>query len=114
MPYPYGSEDIELLSFYRKIAEIRIQNSVYANGGYRLIALCEDYLIFERFLDGNSFVTVINNSQNPIYLTFSCDFELLLSQKCFKLGADYLLDEYKAEIIKVNSLGNIVIKTFRG
>ena len=47
--YPWGHENQELLSWYRKIIAIRRSHPVYATGRYRTVAAFEGLYAFERF-----------------------------------------------------------------
>ncbi len=46
--YPWGKENPQLQSWYRRVIEIRRQHSVYAEGTYRLLAACDGLYAFER------------------------------------------------------------------
>ncbi len=69
-PFPWGKEDKTLLEHYKKIGRIRMENSVYAEGEFRLLHFDESLLIFERISGNERFVTVINNSDADTSITF--------------------------------------------
>jgi glycosidase len=79
MPYPYGKEDFELLSHYRRLGALRRENTVYKNGEFKLSVLCDDYLIFTRYDGNKKYITVLNNSDAPIEVSASCRVKALLS-----------------------------------
>ena len=68
MPFPWGSEDGELVRHYRKIGDIRRRHRAYANGEYKLITLTPNLLIFARYGKNSVYLTVVNNSDGVIAL----------------------------------------------
>ena len=68
MPYPWGHEDHGLISFYRRVGEVRRTNDVYRDGDFRLISLSPEHLVFSRSRDGISYVTVVNNTESELNL----------------------------------------------
>lgn len=71
MPYPWGREEPTLLDHYRKLGEIRRNNRVYVNGSFRIAHLDSRLLVFTRS-DGEAlYVTVYNNSHQPMDLFFT-------------------------------------------
>ena len=98
MPYPWGREDKEILSYYRKIGNIRRNNDLYRDGEFELLMLTPDILLFKRYKGKEAMITAINNSDASILLTFSGSASATLSSKeanCHKLSAN------SAEIFKV-------------
>ena len=71
MPYPWGKEDKDLLAFYRRLGEIRREHAVYRRGGFKLLALDSNLLIFSRKDGDKVYLTVINRSENSYTFTFS-------------------------------------------
>ena len=69
--YPWGKEDGELLSHYRKLGEIRRKYSVYKNGDFKLLYLDSDILIFSRNNNFSSYITIVNNKKTSLKITFS-------------------------------------------
>ena len=60
--YPWGSENRELLDWYRKITAIRASHNVYRQGSYRTIMAGDGFYAFERYADGpegNTFAPII-------------------------------------------------------
>ena len=100
MPYPWGREDMKLISFYKHIGKIRSNNRIYREGDFRLNYLSSDTLVFTRYDDGtDAFVTFVNNSNLPCSISFSNFADALVSEmfdrKMFEIPA------YSAEIFKV-------------
>ena len=79
MPYPWGHEDHSLIDHYRALGEIRKKNSVYKKGDFKLLLLEEDLLVFKRTSKGYDYVTVVNNSNEEIKLSFSTKTKELIS-----------------------------------
>lgn len=68
--FPWGKEDCEILSHYRKLACIRLSASVYKTGEYKLLYLESGILIFSRYNSQSSYITVINNRDRDLILRF--------------------------------------------
>ena len=71
MPYPWGNEDVRLIRHYKKMGQIRQENDVYKQGGFKLIHLDSDMLIFKRVGDEFDYITILNNSEESLNLCFS-------------------------------------------
>ena len=100
MPYPWGNENEEILDFYKKIGIIRRGHDVYSNGEFLLNHLDNELLIFTRQKDGDALVTVVNNSQRPIFLCFSGSARAELINKTKK---EFSLDSLSVEIFKITA-----------
>ncbi len=100
MPYPWGAEDCELLSFYRLIGKIRRGNDVYKEGEFSIVVLNSEYLIFKRTDTKFAFITVINNSDKNMHICFSGEYNRLLSNA--KDCGECIINAKTAEIIKIN------------
>ena len=110
MPYPWGKEDKRLLSHYQRIGKIRRGNSVYKEGSFSLIYLDENLLIFKRVLKSYSYITILNNSENDISLTFDGRFEALITSGSYPHGFEFSLKKHSEEIFKIKNTSNIIIK----
>ncbi len=106
MPYPWGAEDDEILSFYRLIGNIRRDNDVYKSGEFILIELSAEHLIFQRCDGEYSYITVINNSFKDMTLSFSSEYTCLLAN--VKQSSDCIINAYCAEIIKIKVNESII------
>ena len=100
MPYPWGEENLELLTHYKKIGAIRRKNKVYIDGEFKLIALNNDMLVFSRCDGKNSYITVVNNSSKTIILNFNASASSLLDSK---RGAIHRLLPCTSNIYKVKT-----------
>lgn len=104
-PFPWGKEDHELLSHYKKIGMIRKENAIYAEGEFKLLHFSESLLVYERISGNDRFVTVINNSQCNITVKFDKPaLELIKGTK----GKEYIISPESALIFRSNYNNNIV------
>ena len=77
--YPWGQESKSLLKHYRAIGKIRRGNSVYQAGEFKLLHLTADLLVFERSQNKERYITVFNNSNKDIGLSFKSNVNDLLA-----------------------------------
>ncbi len=80
MPYPKNINK-KILNHYKKIGQIRNKHNVYSDGEYELIELNKELLAFSRHNDKGYYITVSNNSEEEIELTFSKTAKELISGK---------------------------------
>ncbi len=79
MPYPWKKKAEKLFEHYKTIGRIRRENQVYIEGEYRLLHIDESMLAFAR-LDGEfAFVTLVNNSEQDLELSFDREATELIS-----------------------------------
>ncbi len=97
MPYPWGNEDRDILSHYRKVGNIRKNNPDFAEGDYELLHLCEDCLIFARYGNTYTYITVLNNSKKALKLSSSSFVTNLFTDKRAK---KFTLPSYSSVIFK--------------
>lgn len=103
MPYPWGSENKELLEHYRLLGTIRRNNSVYADGDFRLLYLDSECIIYARYAVHLAYITVVNNSTKPLVPAFDTKASALLGT------VDGVVAPMSAEIFKITKYGNIYI-----
>ena len=100
MPFPWGEEDLCLTEHYRKIGQIRRSNSVYKRGGLDVLLLADDIFAFKRTENGISFITVFNNSEDEVSLSFSARAKEMISG----LWNDkFVLKKYECAIFKAKN-----------
>lgn len=104
-PYPWGKESKSVLNHYRKIGKIRKNNSVYKNGGFKLLHLSSDLLVFERVEENKKYITVFNNSNQKISVKFKCAVTDILSNKKQK---EFTIKNTSACIFISNSSNEII------
>ena len=101
MPFPWGSEEARLVEYYRLIGKIRTENDIYKCGEFKINYISNDLLIFERFNDKFSYVTVINNSDKPL-------------EAVFDKATHELVSDNEGKKFEVNSFSAYIFKTKRG
>lgn len=77
-------QNTELLSFYKKMINIRKENKNLVYGDYNTIYGKDNVLIFERTLENEKIIVAINNKENPQVVALEINGiyeELLTSQK---------------------------------
>ncbi len=79
LPFPWHRMEEDLLSHYRKMAEIR-RDPAYRDGEMRLLHLSESLLAFGREKDGKTAVTLFNNTDTPRRVRLPVDAEVLLGE----------------------------------
>ena len=98
-PFPWNNINSELLEFYKKIGSIRTRSDVYRESDFKLLSLSQDYLIFARVEEKEAFITVINNSDKRLWITFENKVQTLINESN---SSKIELDPFSAEIIKSN------------
>lgn len=97
MPFPWGKEDKRLVDYFRQIGKIRLENSIYKSGSFRINHLDNKLLIFERYDDELSYVTVINNSDEDLVANFDQQATDLINEKN---DEKFLISAFGAYIFK--------------
>ena len=106
MPYPWDKQDTKLIDFYKKIGQIRRENSVYKSGDFELKCLEHNLLVFSRSDEKNTLTTLVNNSKYTVTASFDeCCTELIseTTGKCFEIPP------FTAVIFKHNRNNNLTI-----
>ena len=98
MPYPWGKENRKLLEHYKAIGKIRNENPVYKEGEFSLLHLDNELLVFSRTDGIDSYITVINNSDREISLSFSTEGCNLYSET---VSDSFKLPSYNQGIFKL-------------
>ena len=68
LPYPWGKEEKDLVNFYTRLGQIRVNEPLYANGNFKIIECTSDLLAFARFLNDEFALTIINRGNRKIKL----------------------------------------------
>jgi len=69
--FPWGNENIEILSHYKFLAELRKGSNLFVNGKYKCILHDEGVFAFERYNENKKIVIAINLSKITITLNFN-------------------------------------------
>ncbi len=95
--YPWGDQDNEILSHYRKIGKIRRGNTELSNGEFSLLLLNSELLIFQRKRGRARLITVYNNSLSEIKISFSRKVSDIINNK---KGSHFVIGSESALIFK--------------
>ena len=99
MPYPWGREDHNLISYFRQLGKIRRENDVYKEGDFELLYLNSDALVFKRYDDKHAYITFVNNTKQSVRVEFSENTSALIgNEKAEKKS--FSLSAYTAQIFK--------------
>ncbi len=79
--YPWGHEDEELLSHYKKLGEMR-QDPVFSKGDFKVRDFGEGYIIYERSL-GERRVAVLANVTDEAIDTGICGYDIISGERFF-------------------------------
>ncbi len=63
MPFPWGREDTELLSFYRKLGRIRRENDVFVDGDFKILEVKGGFIAYTREKYGKALTIAVNRSE---------------------------------------------------
>ena len=107
--YPWGREDMEILSHYRKIGRIRCENEVYREGSFDVLILTEDLLLFRRKYKRPEYITAYNNSQKEIKIEFEYNAKELINDK---KSNRFELAPMSALVFKMGKKGKIKVIDF--
>ena len=97
-PFPWGREDTELVRHYSRLGAIRRENPVYKKGEFSLVCLTADCLIFERQEGEHKYLTVVNNSDGELSLSFDGQATGLISGKRKKTA---VIPRTSSEVFKI-------------
>ncbi|MBE6534905.1 MAG: glycoside hydrolase family 13 protein [Ruminococcaceae bacterium] len=103
MPYPWGFEDVELLSFYRKIGSLRKTESVYKIGEFKLLHLDKELLVFQRKQGKTKYLTVINIGVKTLYISGEEKIKDILDDCGFYSTKAISIEPYHPYILKTSS-----------
>jgi len=98
--FPWGNIDSEILIHYQTLAKVRQSSEAYKNGDFHLLHLEKRILMFERTDRTNSYLTIINNSEEEICVNFSHKAESLLDMK-------------KSDLFRIQPEKSLIIKAKR-
>jgi glycosidase len=85
LPYPWGRENSELLSFYRSIDIWRRKRSALRCGAFRALSLDRDVLVFERRDENERILLIVNRSNTTCKKSYNGEIDNLIGGRT--LGA---------------------------
>ncbi len=94
-PYPWGAENMELLSFYRKLGRIRAENAVLAEGDFAILQETPSAMVFERKNEQGHLIVAANRGEEPLMLTLPNAAKELLSGRKSATHVAVYSDEVK-------------------
>ena len=106
MPYPWGKEDRRLVEHYKEMGRIRQENEVYKDGSFKLVHLDQSLLVFSRNDDNDSYITVVNNCDSEITLSFDNDGVNLFTNS---QSSSFVLPAFTAGVYKLPQSSTIEI-----
>ena len=74
--YPWGKENKEILSHYRKLSEFRKKTPLFKDGLYKTEYAANSIFIFKRYDETGSLTLAANASSSP-YLLFTRIYDML-------------------------------------
>ena len=80
-PYPWGNEDQDLLSYYKKLGRIREENPVLAEGDFRIIDETPHALCYLRENKKGRLMVAANSGEEPFEVSIPLGAKDLLSGK---------------------------------
>ena len=98
MPFPWDNVDEEIKNHYVKIGQIRRMNDVYSTGDFEIHLLEQDLFVFSRKNKRHSYVTIINNTNDKLYVSSTRKHISLLDNKT---RFETTLQGYSSCIIRV-------------
>lgn len=88
--YPWGQEERELLSWYKKIGAIRKELSVFKEGSYETIYSKNQVFVFQRAHNKENAVIGVNRSDQPFFIAVEKSYEDILHNK--KVRNEYTIN----------------------
>ena len=102
LTYPWGKEDTEILSWYKRLGKIRRKFTAFNKGEYKEIYSCGGAFVFERRDENSELLIAINLEDNPFTLKFEgklydliSEIEYLDGYKMAKNSFAVLINPYK-------------------
>ncbi len=107
MPYPWASQDMKLIEYYRMLGKFRRNNEVYKEGDMVLHHLDSELLIYSRENSECCCITLVNNSRQPIVVAFDDSVEHLIG-RC-DVDGRFTIPAYSAEIFKAQKGNTLTV-----
>lgn len=80
-PYPWGREDQDLLARYRKLGQLRLTHPALDGGSFRMVAVEDHFLAYERERDGDRLLIAANRGTTAAHLHVHGEWQDVLSGK---------------------------------
>ncbi len=109
-PYPWDNTDEVILEHYKNIGKIRRENDIYKDGEFKLHYLNGGVLIFSRYDTKESFITIINNSNDALSIAFS---KKAISLSDCEIKREFIIQPFSSQLIKASAKTKLEIKRQR-
>ena len=98
-PFPWGKEDQDLLDFFKKILQIRHNETFLKTANFEVIEITPEYFCFERYDENNKIIVIASRSHHVVDLDKKYrDYELIYSLNCCSKN---ILSPYGALVFRV-------------
>lgn len=98
--YPWGNEDLELLSWYKKLGSIRKENAALCGGSYRTLSAENGIFVFERSDSGETLRIALNLGTEDYNLLASEKTSVILERRTEKASNYFLIKPNACAILK--------------
>ena len=105
--FPWNKIDHAILSHYKLIGKIRRENNIYAEGKFILHHLDNEIVVFSRYDNKHSYVTILNNTSRNIYAIFSRKSRSLFTNETGNL---FTIDSLSSLVIKADKNSTFELK----
>lgn len=82
MPYPWGREDVELRSWYRKVGQLRRSIPMLGTADMRILAYKNGVFVFERFAGDTHILIAANRTDKQYVIPFVGASQTLFPSEC--------------------------------
>lgn len=83
-PFPWGAENIELTEHYKKLGEIRKENSAFKDGKFKIISHQNSFIAYERYNGEQNILVVANVGRSSKGCALGCQVVDLLTGKKYE------------------------------
>lgn len=85
MPYPWGRENEELVSFYRKLGEIRAnEKKLFGEGEFKVVSVADGFISYTRMIDDEVVCVLANATDAPMMYGMFGEWKNLLDGQIYK------------------------------
>lgn len=88
-PYPWKAQNTEILDFYRRIGNLRLQEHLFSEGCFRVVKAEKDVFMFERFSDTEKITVAVTREsafaydpQGDAYCLFDSNEKAAMKKEC--------------------------------
>ncbi len=100
--YPWGSEDTELIDWYRNLLSVRKDCSAFAGGDFRTLRAEDGIFIFTRYKSAIKAVVAVNMGQGDVSFELSSADRVLIKFNCDENNRSLLLHREGCVLIETS------------